>query len=293
MKKRIVLISLLAVIFVLTGCGKNKVAAVEEEDISTPVEVTVVAKGSIADIHRFGGTVTAKDSVAVLPDTNGKVAEVLVEVGDLVQKGDVIARIDASRAGQNFNLSPVKAPCGGTVTTLNASLGAMVGPASPVAIVQSLDNLEISFSVIERYVSQVAEGNKAYVSFDAFPDETFEAHISHVSPVIDVNTRTLSVKAKLDREDRRVIAGMFARLSVVTTEKDGVIVVPASAVTVGEKETFAYVVDSASNAKKVTVTTGIRQDDVLEITGGLNVGDKLVTKGQGLLSDGVHVRTVN
>ena len=35
-----------------------------------------MAKGSIADIHRFGGTVTAKDSVAVLPDTNGKVAEV-------------------------------------------------------------------------------------------------------------------------------------------------------------------------------------------------------------------------
>ena len=294
-KKNIILIGIviLVVLFVLGLIGKEKKNNVEEIEIPlTSVEVTPVKKGSVTDYHKFGGTVTAKDTVAVLPDTAGKVAEIFVSAGDYVQKNQVIGEIDASRAGQTYNLNPVKSPINGTVTQVSASVGAMTAPSSPFAVVQTLDNLEISFNVIERYVSQVCEGNMAKVTFDAFGDEVFDAYISHVNPTVDMATRTLSAKAKLKCEDERIKAGMFARLNVITQIKDNVMVIPYSCVTVSTDESYVFTVKEGQ-AVKTVVTTGIKDGNTVEITSGLSVGDMVISKGQGLVSDGQNVRVVN
>lgn len=294
-KKKIVFIGIgiLVLLFLLGALRSGKKNAVAETQISlTSVEVTPVKKGTVKDSHKFGGTVTAKDSVTVLPDTSGKVTEIFVREGDYVEKDGVIGKVDASRAGQTYNQSSVKSPISGTVTQVYANVGAMTAPSSPFAVVQTLDNLEISFSVIERYVAQIIEGNKATVTFDAFGDELFDAYISHVNPTVDVATRTLSAKAKLSVDDERVKAGMFARLSVITQVKDNVMVIPYSCVTVSADESYVFIVNDGK-AVKTVVTTGIKDGNMIEITSGLNVGDMVISKGQGLVSDGQSVRVVN
>lgn len=302
MKKRhaVIIAAALIAASTFTSCtriqellNKEKQEVVQEEVvITTPVGVTPVETGSITEYHKFGGTVTAKDSVAILPDASGKLVNLLVEEGDKVKKDQVIAEVDPSRAGQKYKLSPVKSTLEGTVTSVPVAYGATVSPASPVAVVQTLDNLEISFSVIEKYVTLVDEGKKAIVTFDAFPGEEFAATITFVSPTLDTNTRSRAVKAKLDTPDERVIAGMYARLSVITTEKSDVIVIPYSAVSVTNSGTYVYILDG-DKAKKVDVEIGIRQGKEAEILSGLNAGDQLVTRGQTLLTDGAAVRVIN
>ena len=279
---------------VLISCGKkaSSGAFVNAEIKALNVEVTPVSLGSVTDYHKFGGTVTAHSSVAALPDTTGKVVEIYVTEGDKVEKDQVIGKVDASRAGQNFQLSPVKSPISGTVSNVSARVGSQISPASPFAVVETLDDLEISFSVIERYSTKVAEGNKATIVFDAVEDETFDGYISHINPTLDVNTKMMAAKAKLSKEDSRIKAGMYARLNVVTQVKNDVVVVPYGALTVSADESYCYIAEG-NKAKKVIVTTGIKDGNRVEITSGLKIGDKLITKGQGFISDGENIKVLN
>ena len=294
MKKTTVIILAACLLLTAVSCSKQNTAsqeaAVEQVNL-TPVSTIRVSAGSITDSRKFGGTVTAKDSVYVMPSVTGELQNVAVKVGDRVEKDQVLAEVDASRDGQTYRPSLIKAPIAGIVTSFTGVEGSMVAPASPVAVIENLDNLEITISVIERYSTLIKEGNKVIVTFDAIPGETFTATVTSLSPTIESRTRTRTVKARLDVPEPRVISGMYANLNVIISTRDNVLVVPYSALSTSNDVTSCYVVRDGK-AVRTTVTTGIREADKVEILTGLKAGDILVVRGQGLLSDGTPVRIV-
>lgn len=294
MKKTTVIILAACLLLTAVSCSKQNTASQEaasEQVNLTPVSTIRVSAGSITDSRKFGGTVTAKDSVYVMPSVTGELQNVAVKVGDRVEKDQVLAEVDASRDGQTYRPSLIKAPIAGIVTSFTGVEGSMVTPASPVAVIENLDNLEITISVIERYSTLIKEGNKVIVTFDAIPGETFTATVTSLSPTIESRTRTRTVKARLDVPEPRVISGMYANLNVIISTRDNVLVVPYSALSTSNDVTSCYVVRDGK-AVRTTVTTGIRESDRVEILTGLKAGDILVVRGQGLLSDGTPVRIV-
>lgn len=294
MKKTTVIILAACLLLTAVSCSKQNTASQEaaaEQVNLTPVSTIRVSAGSITDSRKFGGTVTAKDSVYVMPSVTGELQNVAVKVGDRVEKDQVLAEVDASRDGQTYRPSLIKAPIAGIVTSFTGVEGSMVAPASPVAVIENLDNLEITISVIERYSTLIKEGNKVIVTFDAIPGETFTATVTSLSPTIESRTRTRTVKARLDVPEPRVISGMYANLNVIISTRDNVLVVPYSALSTSNDVTSCYVVRDGK-AVRTTVTTGIREADKVEILTGLKAGDILVVRGQGLLSDGTPVRIV-
>ena len=294
MKKTTVIILAACLLLTAVSCSKQNTASQEaaaEQVTLTPVSTIRVSAGSITDSRKFGGTVTAKDSVYVMPSVTGELQNVAVKVGDRVEKDQVLAEVDASRDGQTYRPSLIKAPIAGIVTSFTGVEGSMVAPASPVAVIENLDNLEITISVIERYSTLIKEGNKVIVTFDAIPGETFTATVTSLSPTIESRTRTRTVKARLDAPEPRVISGMYANLNVIISTRDNVLVVPYSALSTSNDVTSCYVVRDGK-AVRTTVTTGIRESDKVEILTGLKAGDILVVRGQGLLSDGTPVRIV-
>lgn len=294
MKKTTVIILAACLLLTAVSCSKQNTASQEaasEQVNLTPVSTIRVSAGSITDSRKFGGTVTAKDSVYVMPSVTGELQNVAVKVGDRVEKDQVLAEVDASRDGQTYRPSLIKAPIAGIVTSFTGVEGSMVAPASPVAVIENLDNLEITISVIERYSTLIKEGNKVIVTFDAIPGETFTATVTSLSPTIESRTRTRTVKARLDVPEPRVISGMYANLNVIISTRDNVLVVPYSALSTSNDVTSCYVVRDGK-AVRTTVTTGIREADRVEILTGLKAGDILVVRGQGLLSDGTPVRIV-
>ena len=294
MKKTTVIILAACLLLTAVSCSKQNTASQEaasEQVNLTPVSTIRVSAGSITDSRKFGGTVTAKDSVYVMPSVTGELQNVAVKVGDRVEKDQVLAEVDASRDGQTYRPSLIKAPIAGIVTSFTGVEGSMVAPASPVAVIENLDNLEITISVIERYSTLIKEGNKVIVTFDAIPGETFTATVTSLSPTIESRTRTRTVKARLDVPEPRVISGMYANLNVIISTRDNVLVVPYSALSTSNDVTSCYVVRDGK-AVRTTVTTGIRESDRVEILTGLKAGDILVVRGQGLLSDGTPVRIV-
>ncbi len=74
---------------------------------------------------------------------------------------------------------------------------------------------------------------------------------------------------------------MFADISLVTREEKNIITIPAEAVMQSGDELYVYVAEG-DTAKKVTVTTGISNDELTEITSGINEGDSVIVSGKGV-----------
>ena len=82
---------------------------------------------------------------------------------------------------------------------------------------------------------------------------------------------------------------MFASIKRVLDKKDNTISVPLNTVIESGGEKYVYVVDENNIAHKTIVETGLKNDEYIEITIGVNMGDKVVTTGQDFLSDGSTV----
>jgi multidrug efflux pump subunit AcrA (membrane-fusion protein) len=86
---------------------------------------------------------------------------------------------------------------------------------------------------------------------------------------------------------------MFATVSLVTNREVNVPVVPRSAVINTYGSWIVFVVDENNIARRREVTLGIDNEDSLEITGGISLGERVVSVGQNFLSDGDPVRIVD
>ena len=295
MKKSLVITgALVLAAFSITGCSKKTSGQKQEVEAVFAVNAYKVSPTNLDDYLEFGGNVDASSSVAVMPDTAGKISQLHVKVGQKVTKGQILAAVDASRPGMVFAASPVRSPVSGTVTYFPG--GTSVTQSSVIAKISSTNNLEIETSVPERFVSRISMNQKAKLSFNAYPGETFDAHIKEISPVLDTSSRTMSIKLAIDKQDPKIKIGMYAKIHLVTEQKKNVCVLPYGTVITRKGETFVFTVKDEGE-KKVAVLTpvrvGIRVDNLQEIEAGVIPGDIVITKGQTLLSDGSSVNVLS
>ena len=291
-----------AAVFTFMSCGPKKPAqGANPEEVETLYAVSTykTVAGNLDDYLEFGGDVASVNEVMVLPDQAGKITNILVKVGDMVRLGDTIAYVNPLRAGVVYNDSPVKAPISGRVTSLPVTVGSTVSQSSLVAKVARTDELEIRINIAERFVSRISNGQKATVTFDAYPGVVIGAKIFEVSPVLDTATRTMGVKLRLNPPDSRVKVGMYGRVKLVTESVKNAIVLPVSALVARDGKDYVFVVTtpkSGQNAAVVSirqVTKGILVDNQVEITKGLEADEEVVIKGQTLLNDGAKVNIVS
>lgn len=293
-RKSIFTASAVALTLSVISCGEkkdNKKTQETEVEQIFAVNTFKTRAGNLDDYLEFGGDVSSVNAVAVLPDMAGKVSSVSVSVGDLVRKDQIIAYVDASRAGYVYSASPVKAPISGRITALPATVGATVSQSSPIATVAQTDDLEIKINIAERFISRIENKQTAIVTFDAYPSVEFNAKVFEVSPVLDTTTRTMQVKLRFDKKDPRVRVGMYARVKLVTESVKNAIVIPSTAIITREGKTYVFAVSSTMEGKNPTarltpITLGLSIDNKTEITKGLEAGDEIIVKGMSLLNDG-------
>lgn len=297
--KKFVIATIALGVLVMTGCNRSAevssaVIPVEEQETVYAVNTYVTGSETLDEYLEFGGDVGAVSSVDILPDTSGKLTGIRVSLGDTVVKDQLLAYVDASRPGMNYEASPVRAPVAGTITSFPVAAGSMVSPSVSIGKISSTRDLEITISVAERFVSRIKKGQKAVLMFDAYPEETFSANVTEVNPVLDSTSRSMSVKLQLDPRDDRIKIGMYSRVKLITDTKKDVVAVPRSAVVTRMDQTFVFLVDSATQTvTQVPVTTGISVDDKVEIVSGLAAGNEVVISGQTLLDNGSRVNVVS
>lgn len=169
----------------------------------------------------------------------------------------------------------LRAPFNGVVGLRHLSEGSYVNPNTKIARLVKNKPLKIEFSVAERYSGEIGPGFPIRFRVDA---DTLNARVYAIEPRIDVNTRTLLVRALYPNTNEELLPGRFTRISLQLSETDNAIAVPTEAIIPeieGEK-VFLY---RSGVAQSQIVTTGLRTESHIQITSGLEFGDTLLTSG--------------
>lgn len=255
---------------------------------------TVVAKNQvITDFVYTNGEIETQKSIEVFPAIGGKVVEMKVSLGSPVKAGDVIAYIDPSEPGSYYAKSPVTAPIDGSIITSPVKIGQKVSMNSVITKIGDINNLQITAKVPERYVADLALGQKAEITLQAYGEEKFMASVVRISPVVDPATRTKEIILNFDKKYDKVNAGMFARVKLFTVDFGGYPVIQQDAFVENSDEYYLYIVKDDSTVTKRKVTRGKNVDGYYQVIDGVSNGEVVVLEGMLSLYEGARVRDIS
>lgn len=211
------------------------------------------------------------------------------------QQAASLAQIQASmdQINKQASLGTVTAPCAGTVTTVNVVQGGMASSAQPAVVIAEDSRVKIKASVSEDVFAGLHVGDSAGVQISVLSDEVKTAKILSLPAAANQQTNLYDVSVSVPEGSDPAI-GSFATVIFYTDRRENTLSVPTECVLTGnDNERYLFTVDEGgTTAKRVTVETGLVGKTQTEITSGLTVGDRVVTKGQSYLSDGSAVRVV-
>ena len=269
----------------MSGMGRGG----SQGDMTTvTVSVKAMEPETLQKTVLLNGDVASRTETSIYPDTSGKVSRILKSLGDTVRWGEVIAYVDPSRPGSAYAASPVTATVAGTIIQQPYSVGDTIGTSNALAVIGSLQDLEIRVKVSEKYSSYLKVGLPAYVSLVSAPEEHFTARIASISPVVNPASRTQEVTLVLDQQDSRIKPGMFAQVRLVIIEEKDAFVVPLEAIRSYNDDSAVFVVAADNTAYRKLVTTGVSNDNDIQIVSGLIQGDQVIVAGS--VTEGMKVR---
>lgn len=204
-----------------------------------------------------------------------------------------VAQVSAAAARQSMARKAVvdgtiRAPFSGIVDERSVTVGEYVKAGAAVATLIEIDPLRLELTVPESSVTHVREGQIVEFDVAAYPDQTFTGKIQYVSGAVRRQSRDLVVEAVVANPDHRLKAGMFA-VARVTTGQMLVPVVPRTAIHDGGELPRVFVAREGRLEERL-VQLGRRERDDIAILAGLKPGERLVTKLDPELRDGLKVQ---
>lgn len=199
------------------------------------------------------------------------------------------ARAQAQQVRAEIGERVIRAPFSGWVSLRNISVGAIAGQGTTIATISDLSVIKLDFTVPETMLNAIREGQAIEARSDAYPDRVFRGTIRTIDPVVDPNTRAVTVRALLPNPDRSLRPGMLLTVAVESAPRTG-LSVPELAVIGDGDARFVYTLDDQRRARRTPVRTGVRSQGRVEIVSGLRPGQRVVTEGVVKLADGMTVR---
>lgn len=198
------------------------------------------------------------------------------------------ARVDLARKSAADTV--VRAPFTGIVAERLVSTGDYVSRGMKVATVVRIDPVRVELTVPEQYLSQVKAGQPVRLSVDAYPGETFTAHVRFVSPALKADQRALTVEAIAANGDGRLKPGLFATALLQQPTPAPALLVPATSVETVAGTSRVFVIAADNKIEERIVTLGEKLGDRVEIASGVKAGERVAANPRGKLADGVRVQ---
>lgn len=331
----------------LAACGGpangNESKDAEDEKVRIPVQVESVRLGGVTAAYEGTATLEAEREATVVARTSGVLLELNVEAGDRVERGQVLASLDADRhrlevaqaraqlqrlendfdrmkelharklvssdqfeqarsefesqkatfdmAQLELSYTDIKAPISGVVSRRLVKEGNWIQDQQALFEIDDFEPLEAVLHVPEREFSLLKPGFPVSVRTDALPGRSFEGTVDRISPVVNPDTGTFDVTVELPNEDGTLKPGLFVRARIVYDERNGVPLIPRTALLTEDGTESVFVVEEGV-ARKRNISVGYDDGRSVEVAKGLAEGQDVVTVGQSSLRDGTAVEIV-
>lgn len=195
------------------------------------------------------------------------------------------ARVAAARA--RLSDTYIRAPFAGHVGLRRISLGALINPGTLITTLDDTSSIKVDFAVPEMQVGSLKTGQAIDARTTAYPGRSFTGRVLSVDSRVDASTRSVIVRAAVPNRDGALKPGMFLTVALSQDERPA-LVIPEEALVPEQARQFVYLVQGAVVAKR-EVTLGRREPGFVEITAGLEPGDRVVVEGTLKLRDGTPV----
>ena len=212
-----------------------------------------------------------------------------------------VAQAQVALAQARLQRMRITAPFDGTVGLRRINLGEYVKDGADLVNLEDTSALIVDFRLPERYQSRIAVGQTVQVQMDALPGKNFAARVQALDPLLDVDGRSIAVRATLPTAaGRELRPGMFARVLTVFAVDEAALVVPEEAIVPQGGQQFVILIETQGEgdaikrlSRRAEVQLGLRRGAQVQITSGLAAGDTVVVAGQQRLQkDGTAVRVV-
>ena len=295
MKKILIAVIVLAILggggyYWKKKAGTKEIKYASFEVVSKPISEFVETTGAVAPLNR----------VEISPSSSGRIERILVQEGDAVKTGEVLALmssqdrvaiLDAARAmseeqykhwQDTYNPIKVVSPLDGTIILKNVVEGQTVSQSTVLFALS--DKLILAANVDESDVGKVKEGQTASIILDSYPDKPVSGKVFQIldEGTNQSNVITYTVKIRPDHVPPFFKSQMTANIKIEVSTKRDALLIPTAAVTIdpsGSTSVITALKDNIPVYQKIE--TGLDQGDMVEVTKGLEEGDTIMFKGKG------------
>jgi membrane fusion protein, multidrug efflux system len=186
-------------------------------------------------------------------------------------------KADMNIVRTSISKTALHAPFSGKIGITTITTGAYVSPTTAITTLRKVSQLKIEFTVPEKYGTKMKLGS--LVNFTLDNNETsYAAKITATENTIAAETRSLKVIALVAKANDQLLAGSFAKVKIPLGENDAALMIPTQAIIPQARDKKIMAVRNGI-ATMETVTTGIRDSSMVEITTGLKAGDTVLITG--------------
>jgi cobalt-zinc-cadmium efflux system membrane fusion protein len=239
------------------------------------IELLTAGPGTLRDALTLNGILQPNQEalVQVTPRFPGVVREIRKRIGDRVDKGELLAKVESN---QSLTVYELRAPIAGTVIDRQASLGEYATEQKPAFTIADLSSIWVDFSVYRRDLKRVKVGDTVLVDAED-GGGPIEASISYISPVGSSDTQSALARAVVGNAEQRLRPGLFMTGKLVLSAKQVAVVVKPTAIQTLENRTVVFV-RNGDKFEPRDVELGERDPESIEVLFGVLEGDVYAAK---------------
>lgn len=292
------------------------------------IDVTSEINGIITKINFSEGQSIQKGEVLFLLDSNIEKAEITIQKADvdrwtallerrqrlarsaeklsktkniartrldqlLTDETEALAQLQIAQAKliiaqNNLYKKIIKAPFNGVAGLKLKSIGEYLEPGEVVTSLDSIDPIELDFEVPESVISSLKIATEINAFTRAWGDEVFTGIIKSVNTRVNLESRSITVRAEINNSNLKLKPGMFMMVKLpIITRKNAIIVPEESVLTDGTQRTIYVIKDGVTKSKPVKL--GQRLPGEVEVLEGIPSDAIVITGGIQKVRDGSKV----
>lgn len=189
----------------------------------------------------------------------------------------------------------IRAPFSGWLGFKQVSPGSLIRPADVIFSLWATDQLYLDFTVSDRHLAALSKGLVVTGRTNAYPDKAFEGVVALINPAVDTVSRAVKVRAVIDNHNALLKPGMAMEVRLEKAPRSALIV-PEEALVPSDQGQRVFTVIPDGNNQNVgavgqqIVVIGSRRPGAVEVLGGVDEGQFVVTRGTMRVRVGQQVR---
>jgi HlyD family secretion protein len=207
-----------------------------------------------------------------------------VRASDIALQQEAVrqAELAVQQAQIDQDNNTLVAPFDGVVASVSGNPGE-IAPTGTNGFITLVDPsaVRVDVTVDETDVAKIAVGKNATLTFDALPGRSFRGKVISVAPngTLSQGVVTYPVSISLDTRNQTLPGGLTASATITIDEKNDVLVVPLRAVRRQGRDRVVEVMGEDGKTSPRAVKTGVQNEQLVEITDGLQEGDQVLVQG--------------